>query len=218
MSETLDVTTKFVGTVRGTDKVLMLVEFMSKVLIQMTKSENLKKSLLNLVGPLGDTRMLLRYYGLIPLINSIIKLESSIQNGGFLIWIQRLEYIANLIYFPLEHTYWLGSHEVISITPETKALAALWSCRCWAAYVFLYFIHLLEDYRNMKFKSEKQRYSNSQVEAETNRILLDAYINLSYLPMTLHFSNFVKFSDKTIALCGLSAAIGEFVRAWKASK
>lgn len=64
--------------------------------------------------------------------------------------IERLQNWANIIYYPLEHIYWLGAHQVIPISEEKTNKIGMWSCRFWAAYVILEYGRLGEQYRNLK--------------------------------------------------------------------
>jgi hypothetical protein len=58
---------RYLDSVRGTDKTLMLVQYASKIIIWFVSKRDvnslLGKRISNLVGPVADFRMLLRYYG-----------------------------------------------------------------------------------------------------------------------------------------------------------
>jgi len=207
--------------VRGADKILMLVQYVAKLLVHFTNSTEHRKYLENLARPVGDSRMLFRYYGLIPLINGFLQLEKGGAKTIFLLWLQRLENIFNLIYFPLEHSFWLGSHEVVPMSKEKIKLLGLWSCRCWVATVILSFLHLWEDFklisqRESKLKSKSQENEQHNIAKEKHRILLDAFISLCYLPMSIHYSSENSpFTDNLINLFGVLASFGEIAKSWK---
>jgi hypothetical protein len=97
----------------------------------------------NLAGPVSDFRILLRYYGLIPLFQWIIYSETHPAPNPKLQWLTRAQNLVNVVYYPLEHAYWLGLHEVIPMDSKTRDKIGMWSCRFWAAYVVSFFPILL---------------------------------------------------------------------------
>jgi len=222
----LDRLVRFVGSVDGADKGLMLFEFLSKVLAhilqQRQPNSDLQKQLENLSRPLGDTRMLLRFYGLIPLIKWILTLEKNGAKTSFLLLLRRLENLFSLMYFPLEHSFWLGAHQVIPFTQEKISTFALWSCRCWAANVFLKFWYLWEEYRIVSERENKnklQENEKQEILKEKSRIALELYINLSYFPLTIQYSSRQPpFSEFAMSIFGLFAAFGELYKAWNKTK
>lgn len=104
----LEKLTAFLSTVRGTDKAFMLTAYLSKILIWGLKKRGSAGSLVlaerigNLASPVSDTRMLLRYYGLLPLIQWIRCVEDQPPASPFLLWLYRAQNAANLFYYPLE--------------------------------------------------------------------------------------------------------------------
>ena len=94
----------------------------------------------NFANPVSDFRILLRYYGLIPLTQWILFSEANPPPTAFLRFLYRAQNLVNLGYYPLEHIYWLGAHKVIPISDEKLAKIGMWSCRFWAAYVSILFI------------------------------------------------------------------------------
>eukprot|EP00842_Homolaphlyctis_polyrhiza_P005152 jgi/Hompol1/5638/HPOL_004608-RA len=147
--ERLDKLVRLLNSVRGTDKVLMLVQYASKILIWRLRAHDAKSALAgritNLAGPVSDFRILLRYCGLINLAQYVIKSELSPPQSPILRTVIRLQNVANAAYYPLEHVYWLALHKVIEISDELRDKIGMWSCRCWAAYVVLYFYQLYEE-------------------------------------------------------------------------
>jgi hypothetical protein len=98
-------------------------------------SSPLAQRLANLAGPVSDFRILLRYYGLIPLVQWIRYSEKNPAPTKKLQWLTRAQNFVNVCYYPLEHAYWLGLHQVIPMTPATRDKIGMWSCRFWAGYV-----------------------------------------------------------------------------------
>ncbi|KAF9434904.1 hypothetical protein BGZ76_007229 [Entomortierella beljakovae] len=244
-SKTLDHTVRFLSQVRGTDKTLMVVQYFSKIIIwYLVKRgrESTAQRIKNLAGPISDFRILLRYYGLLPLVQWMQYVDSaSHPPSTLLLTLDRLQNICNLIYYPLEHIYWLGAHEVIPISMEKTNTIAIWSCRFWAAYVALQFVHLAEEYRLYKVRLnetraqgkladkkaketgepvDKTEYKSalSALRAEKKGILINTIINTGYLPLTVHWSlEKSSFPDVGVGIFGGIAAIAQFYVAWKST-
>ncbi|KAJ3023683.1 UNVERIFIED_CONTAM: hypothetical protein HDU68_008505 [Siphonaria sp. JEL0065] len=232
--ETLDKLCRFLSSIRGTDKVLMLYAYVSKVLIiklqERDKNSVLAQRLKNLAVPVGDTRVLLRYYGLIPLFQWIIFSERNPPSTPFLRLIYRLQNLANLGYYPLEHIYYLASHKVIQLTEETKNRVGIWSCRFWAAYVTLYFLQLHQEHRlleNRQLQLSQRQRSNAEpkevlraeqkaISNEYQSLIVNTIINSAYFPLTLHWSVEKSwFPEMGVGLCGSVAAVAQIYSAWK---
>ncbi|KAG2228584.1 hypothetical protein INT48_000004 [Thamnidium elegans] len=159
----LDHLIRFLNSVRGTDKVLMFIQYWSKIVIWFLqrRSPTLKTAstaisliqrVQNFSGPVSDFRILLRYYGLLPMVQYMNYLEYNQPASKLSLTIERLQNWANIIYYPLEHIYWLGAHQVIPISEEKTNKIGMWSCRFWAAYVILEYGRLAEQYRNLRKK------------------------------------------------------------------
>lgn len=157
----LSKTVKFLDSVRGTDKILMFIQYFSKILIWKLQRHNQKSSLAaslaNFAGPVSDFRILLRYYGLLPLLQWTIASEKAPSNSLKIQTLIRLQNLVNFIYYPLEHIYWLGAHKVIALSDEKINKIGIWSCRFWAAYVVLYFGQLYEEYKALRNREHALR-------------------------------------------------------------
>ncbi|ORY22995.1 hypothetical protein BCR33DRAFT_796725 [Rhizoclosmatium globosum] len=137
--ETLDKLCRFLSSVRGTDKVLMLYQYVAKILI-------VKLLARQKLGPCCETQELggPRWRHSYPL--AILRPDSPLPMD-YLLWLRnppstpflrliyRLQNLANLFYYPLEHTYFLAYKGVINLSEETTNKIGIWSCRFWAAYV-----------------------------------------------------------------------------------
>ncbi|KAG0357594.1 peroxisomal biogenesis factor 11 [Gamsiella multidivaricata] len=243
-SKTLDHTVRFLSQVRGTDKTLMVVQYFSKIFIWYFLKrgrESTAQRVKNLAGPISDFRILLRYYGLLPLIQWMQYVDTQPSPSPLLLLIDRLQNICNLIYYPLEHIYWLGAHEVIPISMEKTNKIAIWSCRFWAAYVVLQFVHLAEEFRLHKTRlqsiqgqikaadkkaketgepADKTVYKTelAALRAEKKGIIINTIINTGYLPLTVHWSlEKSSFPDVGVGIFGGIAAAAQFYVAWKSS-
>lgn len=144
--------------------------------------------------------------GLLPIVQWLISLERSPPPTKYLQNIERLQGLSMLVYYPLEHIYYFTSHAILparfSPSPPSNAKIALWSCRAWAAYIVLQFLHLNEDWKLLKLRERAlRRNSGKQTGAETpapspefievaqrkRAIWNEFLVNLGYLPLTLHW-------------------------------
>ncbi|KAJ3124496.1 hypothetical protein HK098_001107 [Nowakowskiella sp. JEL0407] len=225
----------FLNSVRGTDKVLMLVQYLSKILIWRLSRDKANAALVsrisNLASPISDCRVLLRYYGLLPLVQWILVSELHPPPTLFLRFLYRVQNLCNLAYYPLEHVYWLALHKVIPITEKTRDRIGIWSCRFWAAYVILYFVQLFEERRLLlireralvKAKAGNEKVDISKIEqgfAEINEekksLILNTVINAAYFPLTIHWSlENSPFPEIGVGVCGTVAALLQIYTTWK---
>ena len=124
MTQDLEKLCRFLNSVRGTDKVFMFIQYSFKIITSYLRKLNpespLATRLINFSNPVADTRILLRYYGLIPLYQWIIASEKYPAPIAKLQWIIRAQNFVNVLYYPLEHLYWLGSHSVIPMSVTTR--------------------------------------------------------------------------------------------------
>ncbi|KAG0056337.1 hypothetical protein BGZ83_005456 [Gryganskiella cystojenkinii] len=243
-SPTLDHAVRFLSQVRGTDKLLMVIQYFSKIFIWYFLKrgrDSTAQRVRNLANPISDFRILLRYYGLLPLVQWMQYVDSNPSPSPLLLTLDRLQNICNLIYYPLEHLYWLGAHEVIPLSMEKTNRISIWSCRFWAAYVLLQFAHLAEEYRLYKkrlVKLERQikiadkkaqetgepvdkteyKTEMANLKAEKKGIWINTIINTGYLPLTVHWSlEKSSFPDVGVGMFGGVAALAQFYVAWKSS-
>jgi len=203
-----------------------------------TGNKSLAIRLKNLEEPIDDFRVLLRYYGLVPLVQWIVHVESNPPPSKLLLNINRMQNFVNVFYYPLEHAYWLGKHNVLPISQEKTKKLREWSCRLWAVYIILQFWNIWEEYKLLR---QRENYVNSvemsepkteeelrekrslkkvkhQLEKEKLTIAMNLIINTAYLPLTLSWS-FKKFriSDATEGSLGLTAALCQFFTSWVAT-
>ncbi|KAI9591128.1 peroxisomal biogenesis factor 11 [Syncephalis fuscata] len=232
----LDRVVRFLNTVNGTDKTLMVVQYASKIVFWHFQRHGNEKHALrvtNLSGPISDFRILLRYYGLLPLIKYWIQLETTEPAPAQKLshTIERVQCLCNAIYYPLEHAYWLMLHNVIPAESKTMDKVGYWSCRFWAAYVILEFVRLWDEYKQLKRREQRlvkesgdsdntgeQEGPLRQLQADRKRLAINALINTSYLPLTVHWSlESSSFPDIGVGIFGTIAAIAQFYTSWKAT-
>jgi hypothetical protein len=214
---------RFLDSVRGTDKTLMVIQYSSKLIIwYLNKRTNstLATRIANLAGPVSDFRILLRYYGLIPLVKWIIDTERNPDPNPRLQLLGRLQNIVNLLYYPLEHAYWLGLHQVIPMSDKTRDKIGMWSCRFWAAYVIFYFLQLWEEKRilNVKENTVSDEKERKILARQKKDWVISTLINTAYFPLTVHWSlESSSFPDVGVGFFGTIAALLQWQSAWKAA-
>ncbi|RIB21242.1 peroxisomal biogenesis factor 11 [Gigaspora rosea] len=232
-SPTLDRLVKFCNSVPSLDKLLALVQYFSKVLIWFllrAGRTSLAERLNNLGVPVADFRVLLRFYGLLPLIQWMIRIEhdKSASGAPLLLNIKRLQNLALVFYYPLEQAWWLAYHKIIFMSDERMTRCSIWSCRWWALYVVLQFWHLASEWSILKRRRRELRVDGEDVEtvqkqkrelkAEGDRIFRETLINVGYFPLTLHWSvENSRFPDVGVGVFGTLAAFYELSHAWRAT-
>jgi len=148
-----------------------------------------------------------------------------------------------LAFYPLQHLSYFRKHDIIptslplpAVLPSQSsgkprratinvAAVAQWSSRLWATYVVLQLAHLRED-RTLLIKKQRALSQLSSVGKERAELALrwdrwynELAVNLSFLPMTIHWSleKGLFKNDAWISLFGLAAAIASFRNGWKAT-
>ena len=139
----------------------------------------------------------------------MIAMERSPPPTRALLNIERLQGWSMLVYYPLEHLYYLRAHNIIPATvPSITSLfrrsskpvnlntskLAMWSCRAWAVYILLQFVHLMED-RKLLLRREKRLQKGKEVSVEEQEDLRrnwDAFwnemvSNTANLPLAIHW-------------------------------
>ncbi|KAJ1926845.1 hypothetical protein IWQ60_003431 [Tieghemiomyces parasiticus] len=233
-SPTLDRLTRFLSSASGSDKVLMLIQYFSKIVVWYALRRNksmLAQQVRNLAGPVSDYRILSRFTGLIPLVHYMCALERNPPTNRYLLRLARLENLCNLIYYPLEHAYWLGAHGIVPALASPKRVDQLgvWSCRFWAGYVVLHYLTLYEEYRQADRLKRRILADKAEANPAAFQAKLDTWhrqrrdwwiqfaINTAYFPLTIHWSYPAStFPDVGVGICGTIAALAQVYSGWKA--
>ncbi|KAF9036238.1 hypothetical protein BJ165DRAFT_1354867 [Panaeolus papilionaceus] len=257
-SETLDHLARFLSTWGGSDKLFMLIQYAVKLIVpfahlraKLQYKAGLRKSPTSraaesynkIYSLVGDARMLWRIWGLLPIFQWLISLERSPPATRKLLTIERLQGWSMLAYYPLEHLYYLVSHNIIPSTlPSPTTIFSskkkrinldantlgIWSTRFWALYVFLHFAHLWEDRKLLKQRQTSLRKAKGTglTQAEKSELgqRWDAFwsevvINIGYLPLTVHWSleKGLFKNDIWVGVFGMIASVASFRTGWKAT-
>ncbi|KAG9017484.1 hypothetical protein FRB90_001128 [Tulasnella sp. 427] len=256
-SPTLDRLATFLGSYSGTDKLFMVIETTMKILVPLLKwraqirhSAGLRKSASSpvadsfskMAGLISDSRMLWRFFGLVPILKWLSAMERTPQTNRRLLTIERLQALAMLVYYPLEHFYYFGTHKIYKFPVKKLSSLAIWSCRAWAVYVFLHFLHLREDFKLLDQKEDelaKNALLDKKVEAgdlvtadhaatraeykalqkKRRALKLDLFVNLVNLPQCVHWSlegGYFK-NEHLVDLFGWLAGVASFTSGWEAT-
>ncbi|GAA6064081.1 hypothetical protein JCM10212_002723 [Sporobolomyces blumeae] len=246
-SPTLAHLNRITGSTSGQDKIFMVYAYAAHVVIAALKSKRLaNKTRLDLAeridklrGVISDARVLYRLFGLLPIIQWAQSLNdpASRPKDGQLLLIQRLQAWSMLLYYPLEHTYYLAGKGVFKIQPKRIGQMAIWSCRFWAAYVVLQILHirrsfvLLSRERAQILRATRQRVAAGkadagqsdvdraelkQIERRERELETDCWVQAGYLPLTAHWSlpNGLLPDNVWVGVCGTVAAVAGLRGLW----
>jgi len=236
---------RLLSTTSGADKSFMLVQYAAILLRQLLSSSKLPKPnkshlvtrLAALSKLLSDARTTYRLWDLISIIQWLRSLNSLPRSGSKPVQIERLQVMTMLIYYPLEHVYFLASKGIVPLPAGLINRAALYSCRAWAGYTILHFFHLWEELKRLE--PERRRLQALQMgsdkassppssalasslqEMDERRaaVINGLVVNLAYTPLTIHWSlpNGLYNSETITGICGLVAAVAQLRAGWKAS-
>ncbi|KAF9243424.1 hypothetical protein BU15DRAFT_86395 [Melanogaster broomeanus] len=236
-SETLDHLVRYLSTWSGTEFVLtrslQLIQYTLKLIapllvaraklqhrwgLRKEASSSVATSFTSFASVIGDFKMLGRFWGSPPPTRALLTIE-------------RLQGWSMLVYYPLEHLYYLRARDLIPATiPSTFHLnsnaLAMWSCRAWAVYVILQFAHLRED-RKLLLMREKHLKKGKGVVIEDKEDLRnrwDAFwnefvANSANLPLAIHWSleKGIFTNDLWLTVFGFINAVATFRSGWKAT-
>jgi len=261
-SENLNHAVRLLGSASGVDRAFMLLQYTAKLLIPLlewrarvgSKGGNGKASvshsvaavsLARLASKIADARTLWRLWGLPPIFTWASSIERNSPASKTIQTIERLQALSMLVYYPLEHTYYLASHKIIRL-PRTLPFSsqkaplnvqdvigklALWSTRAWAVYVVLQLYRLKIDWDILHAQRRKERQEVDKYDVEAvqkgraefakkkDAIFNEAAINLAYLPLTAHWSlkSGLYKNEIWTSILGMAAAVYSFRMSWKAT-
>ncbi|KAI6108049.1 hypothetical protein F5141DRAFT_1215796 [Pisolithus sp. B1] len=255
-SATLDHLVRYLSTWSGTDKLFTLMQYTLKLVapvliararlqhrfgLRKEPTRNVSSSFAKFADIIGDFRMLGRFCGLFPVLQWMISMERSPPPTRALLNIERLQGWSMLVYYPLEHLYYLRMHNLIPVAiPSIISLTgrysrrinlnagklAVWSCRAWAVYVLLQFAHLLED-RKLLLMKERHLRKGKDVSVEEKKDLRrrwgvfwnEVVANTANLPLAIHWSLEKGFFSNELwpTIFALVNAMASFRSGWKAT-
>ncbi|KAK4684409.1 hypothetical protein P7C73_g5772, partial [Tremellales sp. Uapishka_1] len=133
-------------------------------------------------GSIGDARVIMRAFGLLPIIQWLLALHPnpllslkrlltlqvspsslSLRNEKTL---STLQIVSLLCYYPLEHAAWLGSKGVLPLSLTSMGKASLWSVRFWALYVMLTLYKIRQTHSSLSSRTREYKAQAKIEKAE----------------------------------------------------
>ncbi|KAI0264343.1 hypothetical protein BC834DRAFT_257973 [Gloeopeniophorella convolvens] len=210
--------------------------------VRAEPTSSLAPKLAKLASTISDARTLWGIWGLLPIIQWLIAMERSPPPTRRLHSIERTQGWSMLAFYPLQHISYFRTHELIPKTLSLPSLfqkprqvtindtaIGLWSTRLWAAYVVLQLVHLREDrilllkrqraLNRLSPRAQLQPQERTELARRWDAWYNELAVNLSFLPMTIHWSleKGVFKNDIWTSLFGLAAAVASFRSGWKAT-
>lgn len=221
----MDKTIQLLAQTQGIDKAYRLLVY-GLLLIDRPStatSPSFLARLQRLRPVLNETRVVLRLFGLLPIVRALMKMneaenssrdkkkEKTKKEEADQNWIQSLQKVqllSMLVYYPCEHIYWLGAHQVLLLKPGQGDAWSRWSCRAWALYLVLdLYIEYLERQKQQDKKSE------SLLSALSSWSVINT---LADLPLAIHWSlASYPLSNKAVAVLGLISTVAGIQLRWK---
>ncbi|KAI0034218.1 hypothetical protein K488DRAFT_84192 [Vararia minispora EC-137] len=256
-SETLDHLLRYLSTWSGSDKLFMVIQYGAKVLVPILQfkarlqhragmrgkpTSDVAASLKKFASLVSDARALWGMWGILPIVQWLISLERSPPPTRRLLTIERTQGWAMLAFYPLDHLYYLITHDLMSPTlslPFANSISkrppgiqqlrldsakiSRWSTRFWAVYVILQLIHLREDrallLRRQKALKKARGLEHANMKKQWEGWYNELAVNLAYFPLTIHWSldKGLFKNNIWVDLLGLAAALASFRGGWKAT-
>ncbi|KAK4048967.1 hypothetical protein OIO90_005602 [Microbotryomycetes sp. JL221] len=246
-SPTLSHVNRIVSSSSGTDKLFMLYSYSAYLAQAVLRSKRVSKldwadRVQKLQTLISDARVLYRLFGLLPILSWAQSLNDPKQapSDGQLKLIEKLQCWSMLLYYPLEHYYYLAGKGIFKATTERINKIAIWSCRFWAAYVALQVLHIRREYQLLalskrqlglaRSRSEKSEVDSStlveqekieiqKIRAKETYLYNDSWVQAGYLPLTMHWSlpNGILPSSTWVGVCGTVAAAFGLRQTWAAT-
>lgn len=205
-------------------------------------TSSVSKVLEKLYDLISDSRMLWRFWGtsraysclhgssngrmsgLLPIFQWLTSLERSPPPTRALLNIERIQGWSMLLYYPLEHLYYLRSKGILPSTlnislPLLKTFTvqlntlklALWSTRAWLLYVVLQFGHLKEDAKLLeqrtrtvsKTKGEEAQSEKASLSRRWDALWSEFFSNVGNLPLSIHWCVNALMLRSYSIMCGL---------------
>ncbi|GAA5898489.1 hypothetical protein JCM6882_007795 [Rhodosporidiobolus microsporus] len=248
-SPTLARFNKLVGSQSGQDKLFMVYQYAAYVAVAVLNSKrfggkarrDLAVRIEKLRATISDARVLYRLFGLFPILSWAQSLNDPASQPADkqILLLEKLQAWSMILYYPLEHIYYLAGKGVFKISPKRINTIALWSCRFWAAYVVLQIFHIRRSFQLLSLdrialtRSTRERVRNggsvtekaveeekAQMKALQKRekdLKRDCWVQAGYLPLTAHWSltNGLLPSNTWVGVCGTVAAVAGLKGVWE---
>lgn len=190
----------------------------------------------------ADARILFRIWAILPMVKWMLDLERHLPLAPNLKLIERLQALSMVVYAPMEAAAYLAMHKILPLSDVVQNELWLWGCRLWAAYVVLDFWHIVEDHRILRAEAKALERSHghptpagaaekamsddqkatqhlwTQMRARKEALLTQFWVNVGYLPLTVHWSvSTGLISEGWVGVFGMIAGLASWRKQWKAT-
>ncbi|KAH9167835.1 hypothetical protein EDB89DRAFT_1995071 [Lactarius sanguifluus] len=211
--------------------------------VRSQPTSSIAPKLAKLASTIDSARSLWGLWGMLPIIQWLIALERAPPPTRRLLTIERTQGWSMLAFFPLQQLSFLRTNDLVPPAlhlptpsggkPRRVAIhdgaVSLWSTRLWMTYVVLQLAHLREDrallvkrqraLEKLSAREKLQPQERAELVRRWDAWYNELAVNLSYLPMTIHWSleKGLFRNDIWVSLFGFAAAITSFRSGWKAT-
>ncbi|KAI9453331.1 hypothetical protein F5148DRAFT_1300871 [Russula earlei] len=216
-SEKLNHLVRYLSTWSGSDKLFMLIQYGAKrepvfnyrAGLRGEPTSALSSKLAKLAGIVGDARTLWGIWGILPTVQWLMSLERASPPTRRLLTIERTQGWAMLAFYHLQNLSYLRTHDLV---PAALSLPAPSGKRYRDRAL------LLKQHRAINRLGPKER-ERAELARRWDAWYNELAVNLSYLPMTIHWSleKGIFQNDAWVSLFGFAAAIASFRSGWKAT-
>ncbi|BGP56487.1 hypothetical protein JCM8202v2_004107 [Rhodotorula sphaerocarpa] len=234
------------GSQAGQDKLFMVYQSYVAVAALTSKRfgnkarANLAMRIEKLRATISDARTLYRLFGIFPIISWAKSLNdpATQPKDKQQLLFNKIQAWSMLLYYPLEHCYYLAGKGVFNLSPARIGNIAVWSCRFWAVYVVMQVLHirrsfqLLAEERTRVVRAARERVRTDsatsedlqrekadlqRLAAQEKSLKNDCWVQAGYLPLTAHWSipGGVLPNNAWVGICGTVAAAAGLRGVWR---
>ncbi|XP_033362262.1 peroxisomal membrane protein 11C [Bombus vosnesenskii] len=226
---TIALISEYLETHQGRDKFLRTLSYMAKFATLGTSSNETEKKLKIFSSQMSECRMILRLLDDIPTIHYAMKYGWGKEEPDRLIrCVELMQILVDIMFGPVEHTFWAGKHKLIKIDTEAWNNASTWFWITSLQLSLLKSLRKLKQFSNYKTHLSKTN-CNTRIALKTVsrqrwnelltciRLVLDISYAVSYLPSGTFWGGQLK-TWQVGALGTLSSLIGLYQALSKQAK
>ena len=217
-----------VSSVYAMDNVLRLLSYGSDLIVETTRSPkhpmtNTQLFLLELKARLSDARFVNRMFGFPATLEGFAAWDDDNQPHDLFSleslhsFISKGKTMSMLIYYPMEHIYWLSSFKNSIFSSANTGWFSKLSCQAWLFYVFCDFLGTLVNIVRTQYQlmsNEIDGASRKKITSELRKMIVWMTCIMSDMVLALQFSvDKPPFSPETVRYAGLwGGAIGLYYK------
>lgn len=184
--------------------------------------------ILPLALTLGDTRTTLRLTGLIPLYVLLKSLLKSSDPDRISYTIKLAQVASYIVFQALENVFHLTNKTVVNANWTNARFARVgghaklmtWSCRAWLCGISCDFLRLFREAQLGRQTGRYERMNADEKREADRKWWSEFFVAASWYPMALQYAveGGIGLNMGMIGLCGFMANLGNFAKAWQATK